>query len=91
MRSSKPQLLAAEEMGIQHSFVSFGALAGDGRNEYFDEAKGANVWDYYFEPVSVSGDPAASPGSAPPERLVEFDVGALWCVRPSSVRPSDRL
>lgn len=39
----------------RHNFfpvVYFGEKSGPGDNAYFDQQHGANMWDYYFEPVA---------------------------------------
>jgi hypothetical protein len=55
------QLIWAEgEAKGRKSRVEFGRRCQDGRpNRYYDAAKGPNVWEYYFEPVSDAG-PAAN-------------------------------
>ena len=51
------QLIWAEgEAKGRKSRVEFGRRCQDGRpNRYYDGAKGPNVWEYYFEPVSDAG------------------------------------
>ena len=66
------QLYVASLLGLS-AHVSFGQLAADGVNAYYDATHGNNTWDYYFLPVS-----GASGANTRLEDTVEFDVGALW-------------
>ncbi|KAK3256352.1 hypothetical protein CYMTET_34509 [Cymbomonas tetramitiformis] len=68
------QLLVAQQLGLR-SYVHFGQLSGDGANLYYDVARGENMWEYYFEPVSE-----ASYVNTPIEDILELDSGALWYV-----------
>ena len=48
------QIIWAESNG-HASYVDFGQRCRDGRlNRYYDAAHGANVWEYYFRPVSTA-------------------------------------
>ena len=46
------QIIWADANGYA-SYIHFGKRCRDGRpNRYYDEARGPNMWDYYFSPVS---------------------------------------
>ena len=38
--------------------INFGEWSGDGKNAFYDEAHGPNMWEYYFEPL-IADAPAA--------------------------------
>jgi hypothetical protein len=74
--------------------VRFGRHSTDGDNPFFDPARGENVWDYYFEPVSqytyadmrrMIDDPKHPLTEAYVTQLSDDDLWYLHEHRPASI------